>query len=135
MAVGLSPRLAAIMDALPLEPGMRVLEIGCGPGAAARAMASRLVTGHIVAIDRSAKAVAQATAGATMEIAAGRMSVRHMAIEDFALEPGEPLFHIAFASTRPRGTVRSSDSPPAPAACLSVASRSQIEVGQDGAVV
>jgi hypothetical protein len=33
----LSHRLAAIVEALPLRPESRVLEIGCGPGAAARA--------------------------------------------------------------------------------------------------
>lgn len=48
---GLSSRLAAIVDALPLRPDSRVLEIGCGPGAAARAVAARLVTGHVLAID------------------------------------------------------------------------------------
>ncbi|MEU4424009.1 methyltransferase domain-containing protein [Actinoplanes sp. NPDC024001] len=93
----LSPRLAAIVDALPLTPHLRVLEIGCGPGAAARAVAARLTTGHIVAIDRSATAVEQATAACAAEIAAGRMSVRRATAEEFALEPGEEPFDLVFA--------------------------------------
>jgi cyclopropane fatty-acyl-phospholipid synthase-like methyltransferase len=38
----LSARLAEIVNALPLHPGIRVLEIGCGSGAAARAVAGRI---------------------------------------------------------------------------------------------
>ncbi len=93
----LSPRLAEIVEALPLAPGLRVLEIGCGPGAAARAVAARLGAGHILAIDRSAKAVAQARDAGADEIASGRMSVRQAAIEDFVLEPGEAPFDLVFA--------------------------------------
>jgi protein-L-isoaspartate O-methyltransferase len=93
----LSPRLAAIVDALPLTPPARVLEIGCGPGAAARAVAARLISGHILAIDRSAKAIAQARTASAAEIASGRMSVRQVAAEDFVLEPGEAPFDIVFA--------------------------------------
>lgn len=85
MSTDLSPRLAAVVDALPLQPHTRVLEIGCGPGAAARAVAARLVTGHILAIDRSARAIAQAQANAAQEICSGRMSVRHVAVEPFDL--------------------------------------------------
>ncbi|RKS67760.1 methyltransferase family protein [Actinomadura pelletieri DSM 43383] len=95
--MSLSPRLEKIVDALPLRPDMRVLEIGCGPGAAARAVAARLDTGHILAIDRSAKAVEQVKAGSTDEIASGRMSVRRSTIEDFTLEPGEAPFDLVFA--------------------------------------
>jgi cyclopropane fatty-acyl-phospholipid synthase-like methyltransferase len=95
--VTLSPRLQAIVDALPLRPDSRVLEIGCGPGAAARAVAARLVTGHVLAIDRSGAAIAQAEAAAAAEIAAGRMSVRQVAAEDFVLAAGEQPYDIVFA--------------------------------------
>jgi cyclopropane fatty-acyl-phospholipid synthase-like methyltransferase len=97
MSRDLSPRLAEIVDALPLTPQARVLEIGCGPGAAARAVAARLTSGHILAIDRSASAIAQAMSSSADEIASGRMSVRHVAAEDFVLKPGEPAFDIVFA--------------------------------------
>jgi cyclopropane fatty-acyl-phospholipid synthase-like methyltransferase len=97
MASELSARLAEIVEALPLRPGMRVLEIGCGPGAAARAVASRIGDGHVLAIDRSAKAIRQAAALSGDEMASGRLSVRQVAVEDFELQPGEAPFDIAFA--------------------------------------
>lgn len=93
----LSPRLAAIADALPLHEGIRVLEIGCGPGAAAREVAGRIGSGHILAIDRSEKAIEQAVKSSQKEIGSGRLSFRRAAIEDFELEPDEPLFDLAFA--------------------------------------
>jgi SAM-dependent methyltransferase len=97
VAQKLSPRLAAIVDALPLRPDSRVIEIGCGPGAAARAVAARLTTGHILAIDRSAAAVAQARAGAADLLASGRLSVRQAHVEDLALEAGEEPYDLVFA--------------------------------------
>ncbi|PAP92689.1 SAM-dependent methyltransferase [Mesorhizobium wenxiniae] len=97
MTNGLSPRLLAIVDALPLQQGMRVLEIGCGPGAASREITRRIGDGHVRAIDRSAKAIAQARAASRAEIAAGRLSLRQVAIEDFQLDAGEQHFDIAVA--------------------------------------
>ncbi|MCY1139491.1 class I SAM-dependent methyltransferase [Actinoplanes sp. Pm04-4] len=93
-----SPRLLAAVDALPLRPDLRVLEIGCGPGVAARLVAARLTTGHILATDRSATAIAQATAGSAAEIASGRMSVRQVAAEHFVLDPGEEPYDLVFAN-------------------------------------
>lgn len=97
MNAPLSARLAAVVDALPLGPGLRVLEVGCGPGAAARMVAQRIGNGHVLAIDRSAKAVAQAKAACLGEIGAGLLTVRQAAAETFALEPGEAPYDIAFA--------------------------------------
>lgn len=97
MSTGVSARLAEIVAALPLEPHLRVLEIGCGPGAAARAVAGRLDTGHILAIDRSATAIEQLRAGSAAEIASGRLSARQVAVEHFTLEPGEGPFDLVLA--------------------------------------
>ena len=92
----LSPRLAAVVDALPLHPDARVLEIGCGPGAAARAIAERLTTGHVLAVDRSAAAVAQA-AQAAAQVEGGRLRVRQVAAEDLVLLPGDEPFDLVLA--------------------------------------
>lgn len=94
----LSPRLAAVVDALPLQPCSRVLEIGCGPGAAARAVAARLTTGHILAIDRSAAAIAQAEAVSMKEIRSGRMSLRQVAAEERSMQERAPQMRY---SSRP----------------------------------
>jgi ubiquinone/menaquinone biosynthesis C-methylase UbiE len=59
----LSKRLSDIVSALPLKDGVRVLEIGCGPGAMAREISKHIGKGHILAIDRSAKAIQQAISG------------------------------------------------------------------------
>ena len=93
----LSPRLAAIVDALPLRPGLRVLEIGGAPGAAAKAVAQRIGNGHILVIDRSAKGIALIQRTAAAEIEAGLLSARQVAAEDFELLPSEAPFEIAFA--------------------------------------
>lgn len=94
----LSLRLREIVDALPLQPGLRVLEIGCGTGAAAREVAARVgPLGHVLAVDRSARAIAQVTESAAGLIATGRLTVRQVAAEDLELEPGEDRYDIAFA--------------------------------------
>ena len=93
----ISARIAAIIDALPLHPGMRVLEIGCGPGVAARAVVHRMGSGHVLAIDRSATAIAPATAGCAAEISSGMLEFRCIALEDLVLSNGELPYDLAFA--------------------------------------
>jgi cyclopropane fatty-acyl-phospholipid synthase-like methyltransferase len=97
MTRDLSARLLDIIEALPLQPGQRILEIGCGPGAMAREIARRIGTGHVLAIDRSETAIWQAIAGSEAEIASGRLAYRCVAAEDFVLEPGEMPFDLAVA--------------------------------------
>ncbi|HXF47153.1 MAG TPA: class I SAM-dependent methyltransferase [Burkholderiaceae bacterium] len=97
MLAALSARLQAVLDALPLVPGLRVLEVGCGPGVLARAMATRVAPGgSVLGIDRSARAIAQARAGSAAELA-GTLSFRQVAVEDFALTDGEAPFDLIVA--------------------------------------
>jgi cyclopropane fatty-acyl-phospholipid synthase-like methyltransferase len=93
----LSKRLADIVDKLPLKGGLRVLEIGCGPGAMAREIAKRIGNGYVLAIDRSAKAIHQATTGSKAEIETGVLLFRQVSIEKFELEAKEKPFDIAVA--------------------------------------
>ena len=50
-----SSRLARIVKALDIQPGDRILEIGCGHGVAVSLICPMLMDGHITAIDRSEK--------------------------------------------------------------------------------
>ena len=97
MNTKLSPRLRQIVDALPLTDKVRVLEIGCGPGAMAREIANRIGDGNILAIDRSSKAIQQAIAASKSEIESGRLSFQQVAIENFELGPNQRQFDIAIA--------------------------------------
>lgn len=74
----ISPRLLAIVESLELQSGLRVLEVGCGPGVAAREVASRIGEGHILAIDRSEKSIALARKICRTEISSGRLSLRRV---------------------------------------------------------
>lgn len=93
----LSDRLRAVVDALPLREGLPVLEVGGGPGAAAREVARRIGTGHVLAVDRSAATVAAAVATSGTEIVSGVLTVRQAAVEDLSLAPDEPPYDLAFA--------------------------------------
>lgn len=98
MSGTLSDRLRQIVDALPLRPGLRVLEIGCGPGAMAREMARRVAPGgFVLAIDRSQTAIALGEDGSPDLMARGVLAFRVSRAEAFALEPGERPFDLAVA--------------------------------------
>lgn len=74
-----------------------MLEIGCGPGAAARTIAAKIGNGHILAIDRSEKAIRQAISSSQEEIRTGKLSYRIATIESFELQEKEKPFDLAFA--------------------------------------
>ncbi|WP_336921260.1 SAM-dependent methyltransferase [Aquipuribacter sp. SD81] len=98
VTAGLSPRLRAVVDALPLRPGLRVLEVGGAPGAAARAVAQRVAPdGHVLVVDRSATGVAATLRACASEVAAGLLSARCCAAADLQPAPGEAPYDLAFA--------------------------------------
>jgi ubiquinone/menaquinone biosynthesis C-methylase UbiE len=70
--VNAAPNRLAI-DALELQPGQTVLEIGCGPGAALQAMARRVHGVELFGLDHSPVMIAQAAARNRNLIAQGRL--------------------------------------------------------------
>lgn len=99
MTAPLSPRLVAVLDALPLRPGLRVIEIGGAPGALAREVAAVVGPhGHVLVVDRSARGTALTERACAAQVAAGVLSVRCSAAEDLVLEPGEAPYDLAVAN-------------------------------------
>ena len=110
---------------LGLEPGMRVLDVGCGPGRHARALAQRGLQVH--GVDISARFVELAQAGAPHGATFERLDARTMAFRDefdlvlslcqgafgLAALPGEPpridpdlvILERMAAACRPGGRV------------------------------
>lgn len=99
MAAPLSDRLRDVLHALPLRPGMRVVELGGAPGALARHLAAAVAPdGHVLVVDRSARGVALTERACAGEIASGLLSVRCCAGEDLVLDPGEPRYDLVVAN-------------------------------------
>ncbi|MCP2321651.1 cyclopropane fatty-acyl-phospholipid synthase-like methyltransferase [Hamadaea flava] len=73
MAVGAIPeRVRWTVDTMGVRPGDRLLEIGCGRGAAVSLVCDRLRSGQITAIDRSLTMVKYAEQRNAEHVAAGR---------------------------------------------------------------
>ena len=72
------PRITWAVGVMDVQPADHVLEIGCGPGAAAELLCRRLETGKLFAIDRSESGVDRTKRRCAKFIEAGRLTVRQI---------------------------------------------------------
>ena len=79
MAVNTIPtRIRWAVDFMDVQPSDSVLEIGCGPGAAAELICARLDTGKLFAIDRSESGVDRTKRRNAAHLESGRLTVRQI---------------------------------------------------------
>ena len=71
-------RIRWAVDLMDVQPADHVLEIGCGPGAGAELICSRLQTGKMFAIDRSESGVDRTKRRNAKFVEAGRLTVRQI---------------------------------------------------------
>ena len=88
-------RLRAIVEQLDIRSDDRVLEIGCGHGVAATLVCELLESGHLTAVDRSAKMIEAARRRNAAFVEAGRAEFLVAALEE--LELGQRRFDKIFA--------------------------------------
>ena len=67
---------------LDIQPGERVLELGCGPGVALAAIADRVEDGVVVGVDQSLVMIRYARRRNVAAIAAGRVDLVCVTVED-----------------------------------------------------
>jgi len=79
MALATVPaRITWAVGVLDVQPNDQVLEIGCGPGAAAEVICARLEKGKLFAIDRSESGVDRTKRRNKKYIETGRLTVRQI---------------------------------------------------------
>jgi ubiquinone/menaquinone biosynthesis C-methylase UbiE len=78
-------RLRAVVDRLGVEPGDRVLEIGCGHGVAATMVCELLDGGRLTAVDRSPKMIEAAARRNAAFVEDGRAEFLVRELEDLDL--------------------------------------------------
>jgi trans-aconitate methyltransferase len=71
-------RIRWAVEVMDLQPSDHVLEIGCGPGAGAELICSKLETGKLFAIDRSESGVDRTKRRNARHVEAGRLTVRQI---------------------------------------------------------
>lgn len=71
-------RIRWAVDLMDIQPSDHVLEIGCGPGAGAELICSRLETGKLFAIDRSESGVDRTKRRNAKYVESGRLTVRQI---------------------------------------------------------
>ena len=72
------PRIRWAVDLMEVRPTDHILEIGCGPGAGAELICSRLETGKLFAIDRSESGVDRTKRRCARFVESGRLTVRQI---------------------------------------------------------
>lgn len=92
----MSERLLSIVDELRVQPGDRVLEIGCGHGVAASLVCERLRSGRLVAIDKSKKMIDAAIRRNREHVDSGRAEFHVADVLEF--KPGRRKFDKIFAA-------------------------------------
>jgi cyclopropane fatty-acyl-phospholipid synthase-like methyltransferase len=88
-------RVRWAVETLAVQPGDRVLEIGCGSGVAVAMVCDRLVEGRMLAIDRSSIQIERARRRNEPHLASGRLSLE--TVELAALDVGDARFDKVFA--------------------------------------
>jgi SAM-dependent methyltransferase len=87
-------RVRWAVEQLEFRPTARVLEFGAGSGAAAWLVCPQLTSGTMLAVDRSASAVARTRQRCAEHLASGRLAVRQAALAE--LDVAGDSIDIAF---------------------------------------
>src|SRR6478609_11000338 len=78
VAQAIPARIRWAVEFMDVQPNDHVLEIGCGPGAAAELICQKLETGKLFAIDRSESGVDRTKRRCAQYVESGRLTVRQI---------------------------------------------------------